>query len=392
VLLVSPFFYPEPISAGKYNTYLAKALVRQGFSVEILTFHPFYPEWQTRKTKVCLNDIKIIRGGSFLQYPKSMILRRMILEIGFAYHAVRKTLSRRADDIILPIFPPILFFPFLNAILPKTTKKIGIVHDLLSVMGELAKGFPKKLVMKVTRILEKKAFEACDKLIFVSESMANKAIEEYSLNPKKISISYPFVTLEMKEATNALENLFPPSYKHIVYAGAVGEKQNPISLLRVFQGIVQLRADVCCHIFSRGPLFDELVKRAEDNSHNFERVFFHDLVADENLLELYLKSNIQIITQKQGSSEGAIPSKLPNIISAGVPIFVISDEGSELSLIVEASGIGRSTQWDFDDLVPRLNEFLEISCLQTHQGRQQMVSSFVADNFRIEHLLSEIIH
>ena len=389
VLILSPFFYPEPISTGKYNTYLAKALVRKGCSVEIVASHPIYPDWKPKRTTVSLEGVKIYRGGGFFVYPKSVILRRIQLELGFTIHALRHVLFNRNSTIFVPVFPPSLFFLFVRFLIPQSALKIGIVHDLQSVLAELSNSLPRIILSKLIGLIEKKIFDTCDKLIFVSKSMASRAINDYGLNPKKVLVFYPFVTLEKPENGNALGQLFPSGYKHIVYSGAIGEKQNPNLLLKLFAAIVKKRMDVLCHIFSRGPMFDELRK---GNASEFERVAFHDLVPEKDLFELYLKSDIQIIPQKEGSSVGAIPSKLPNIISAGVPIFAISDPKSELSQLIHDSGIGYcADSWNVDKLLIEMDKFLEKSDGHSHQERQRMVSDFVTRNFEIDQLVQVII-
>ena len=389
ILTFSPFFYPEPISTGKYNTHVAKALVSEGCSVEVIASYPFYPEWRPKRSAESLEGVRIYRGGSLFPYSKSMIIRRIQLELGFTLHAVRQFLFKRNKDIVIPIFPPIIFFFFINLLIAKRTKKIGIVHDLLSVMAQFSGTFPKKTLMKIIRFLEKRVFLSCRKLIFVSKSMANHAISEYGLDPSKVLVCYPFVTLEKRDSANALKSLFPSEYKHIVYSGAIGEKQNPYCLLRLFQAIIQKRTDVLCHIFSGGPIFERL-KIA--NTPNSDRVLFHDLVQEGDLYELYLRSDIQIIPQKEGSSEGAIPSKLPNIISAGVPVFGISDPASELSELIRESGVGFcADSWDIDTLAVELNNFLEISSQKSHHERQRIANGFVEHNFRIEQLIHALI-
>ena len=112
VLILSPFIFPEPISTGKYNTYLAKALVRKGCSVEVVASHPIYPDWKPKRSAVSLEGVKIYRGGGFFVYPKSVILRRIQLELGFTIHALRHVLFNRNSAIFVPVFPPSLFFSF----------------------------------------------------------------------------------------------------------------------------------------------------------------------------------------------------------------------------------------------------------------------------------------
>ena len=389
VLMLSPFIHPEPISTGKYNTYLAKALAGQSLSVEVIAYHPFYPEWKPKRTKATLENVKIYRGGGFLPYPRSMVLRRMQLELGFIYHTIRHIILNRKKDIVISIFPPMLFFPFVRFILPYNTKKIGIVHDIQGVMANVSNSFSRKILIKFIRLFEGKILNSCDRLIFLSNSMANRAIMDYDLRPEKITVTYPFITLETGNPSNKIGHLFPKGYKHIVYSGAIGEKQNPFELLKFFQAVVNNRADIICHFFSRGPLLDELT---EANTETFDRVLFHDLVTEENLNELYMRSDVQIIPQKEGTSDGAIPSKLPNIISAGVPILSICDPESELSKIVRESGIGYSADsWNIKKLVVALSNLIQISAKKTHQERRKIVKGFVEKNFSINKLLQTIL-
>ena len=101
----------------------------------------------------------------------------------------------------------------------------------------------------------------------------------------------------------------------MVYSGALGEKQNPFKLLSIFQKVVNKRDDICCHFFSNSPLVDTIKKKVTISNGN---ILFHDLVPEENLFELYQKSHLQVIPQRPGVSDGAIPSKLPNI-HRGIP-------------------------------------------------------------------------
>ena len=90
ILLISPFFFPEPISTGKFNTNFVKGLVDKGHKVRVLCFHPFYPDWKVKKSDAQLEGIEIIRGGSKISYPKKIIFRRLVLEFSFAFFILRK--------------------------------------------------------------------------------------------------------------------------------------------------------------------------------------------------------------------------------------------------------------------------------------------------------------
>ena len=59
ILLLSPFFYPEPISTGKYNTDLVKELVKNRYELSVLCSHPIYPDWRVNCSNKALNGVKL---------------------------------------------------------------------------------------------------------------------------------------------------------------------------------------------------------------------------------------------------------------------------------------------------------------------------------------------
>ena len=72
ILILSPFFYPEPISTGKFNTDFATGLIKEGHKVTVLCFHPFYPAWKTKRSNELLKGVEIVRGGKvFSLYKKN---------------------------------------------------------------------------------------------------------------------------------------------------------------------------------------------------------------------------------------------------------------------------------------------------------------------------------
>jgi len=147
ILLLSPFFYPEPISTGKYNTDFVKELAKKGHKVTVVCSHPIYPNWKVKKSYSNLNGVEIIRGGKFIKYPKNKMLRRFFLELWYAFFALQKIIFlRKKIDIIIPVFPPSLAFLFIFSVLPKHVKKCAIVHDLQSVFIANTNNFIKKFI------------------------------------------------------------------------------------------------------------------------------------------------------------------------------------------------------------------------------------------------------
>lgn len=382
ILIISPFFYPEPISTGKFNTDFAVGLKDLGHNVKILCYHPLYPTWKIKKTTSKINNIEIIRGGKFLWFSKKPFLRRAILELTYAFFILRKIKSNQKNiDIIIPVFPPSLAFFSIIPILRKNIQKVGMVHDLQEFYSEEKKGVIFKILQTIIHRTEKKCYNSCNKLIFLSNEMRNESENIYGLKNTKLEVQYPFITVK-HHFTNDLEHIFDNTKRHIVYSGALGEKQNPEKLYDFFSKATLSIENSIFHFFSKGEEFNKL--KLKNNNPN---ILFHDLVKKENLEELYLKSDVQIIPQKEGTSKGSLPSKLPNLLASDCKVFLITDQNSELEkLFKEYSLSFVATTWSNETLIKNLKNLLDKKVDFEHQKQ-------VARNiFTIDKMIEKILY
>ena len=355
IVLISPFFYPEPISTGKFNTDFALKLQEQGHHITVLCSHPFYPEWKTKYSSDTLKGINIIRGGEKIKYSKKAPLRRLVLELWYAFFIFKNIRKhQRQIDLIIPIFPPSLAFYFASFFIKKEIKKIGIIHDLQIIYSLQKKGFFSKLISFFIRNVEKYCFKNCDKLIFLSDEMKNEAVNIYAVSNEKCEVQYPFITIGDITISNQLKNILPENQHNIVYSGALGEKQNPHELLEVFNFISKNIVNTVCYFFSQGPIFEELKKKNENKN-----IRFYPLVKKEDVLELYTRSSIQIVPQAPNTSKGSLPSKLPNILASGTKILVITDKNSELEKLFKDYNLHKVlSTWDKKIIVSSIQELL----------------------------------
>ena len=393
ILIVSPFFYPELISTGKANQHLAEAFVAEGHGVTVVCSHPLYPAWTPVPSNAQLPGMTTVRGGAGIRYPKAMPLRRLKLEAWFAYFAACSVWRRRKRvDVAVSILPPSLFILLLNRILPRRVRRVAVVHDLQGVLAAQEKGFVRRAIIRVIHAVESRAFRSQDLCIFFSEDMARIAQQSYNLNPTKIAVQYPSITLSasynaLAAAPKAqhLDALFPPDRLHVVYSGALGYKQNSQQLVALMQSAAERHAEVQLHVLSGGPFYESL--RAEYELRPGPRVQFHPLVAEQDLAELYRRSAIQIIPQAEGTESAALPSKLPNLLAAGVHLLAICSSGSEVERMIRLAGTGSiATRWDEDLFLVRLNEALEIVRREPASARRARVEPLL-DRFSITNMV-----
>lgn len=387
IILISPFFFPEPISTGKFNTDMAIALKEKGHNVTVLCFHPFYPKWKTKISNKQLDNITIIRGGKRNYYSSKTFVRRLILEISFSFFVLRKIFKYRKETaIIIPVFPPSLAFYCILPFIKNDIKKVGMVHDLQEIYSQKKKSFLFRITKKMIHKIENKVYKSCDTLIFLSKEMKETAQKMYQLTDTKLVVQYPFVTINynQKEKTNDLEKILSSDIKHIIYSGALGEKQNPKELYEFFNYCSKKLPQIHFHFFSQGNVFEELKVK---NSNL--KIKFHDFVPKENLEELYNRSFIQVIPQLPGTSKGSLPSKLPNVLASKCNVLCITDKDSDLDKLFKKYKLNKViSTWNKELFFSSINEFLleenkdnskHLEICETLFNRNSMISTILEE-------------
>lgn len=390
--MFSPFFYPEAISTGKYNSVLAQALLEAGATVKVVCFHPSYPFWKSSIASQEIPRIAAHRAGRWIRYPRNMLLRRAVLEISFAWHAVISAFRLRRDaDIVVIVFPPSLASLFIHAAFPARVRRIGIVHDLQGILGLSNDGILHGLLSRVVNAVEKKAFRSCDRLILLSRDMASAAKAEFQLDEAKLQVCYPFITIRNCEHIgSSLAQLFAPSVQHVVYAGALGKKQNSYEFAELFRQAAAAIPYVHFHIFSGGPVFEIL--KAKNSAQPISNLHFHDLVKESDLEELYSRSTVQVIPVLDVASNACLPSKLPNILAAGCPVLAICNPNSELARLLQFTGSAVvSPSWEVPRFLESLRQSLALADGSTHAERRARLKPLLSSYFSLDVLVSAVL-
>jgi colanic acid biosynthesis glycosyl transferase WcaI len=196
ILLISPFFYPEPISTGKYNTDLALNLAKRGHKVHVWCFHSFYPDWKVKKSDQQLKNIFIKRGGLGVRFTGNQFIDRIILELSFLFFVIKeKVKNKQGFDNIIFISPPSLSIIILKAFRANVNKVI-IVHDLQFIHIKSIN----KTLSKVAFFIEKKLMCLSNKLIFLSEEMKSFFDNSKQFANSHIHVQWPFVNIEKSKS------------------------------------------------------------------------------------------------------------------------------------------------------------------------------------------------
>ena len=382
IVLISPFFSPEPISTGKFNTDMVIKLQDEGHNVTVLCSHPIYPGWIPQESFENLKGVNIIRGGKRIKYSKNASIRRIILEIWYTLFIIKNINKyQKNSDTILPVFPPSLAFYCVSFFLKKDIKKIGIVHDLQIIYSSQKKGLLNSLLSNLIKSVEKRSFNKCDKLIFLSKEMQDTACYLYKIDKTKSVVQFPFTSIKGAEINNNLIDILPEKQHNIVYSGALGEKQNPEEVYQVFDFISKNLSNSCFYFFSQGAIFDSLKERNRN-----KKIQFYPLVNKNDIQELYTRSSVQIVPQLPNTSKGSLPSKLPNILASGTKVLVITDKNSELEKLFNENNLQKViTTWDKYIILSSIEKLLEE---QIDINKQKEISQKL---FNINNLIDKIV-
>jgi hypothetical protein len=304
-----------------------------------------------------------------------------VLETWFSFYVLAKVLKHRKDnDSIIFVFPPsfaaYIILPFI-----RNLNKIGIVHDLQEIHSK-QKRLKNIFIKKIICFVEGNSYRKFDKLIFLSEEMRSFAQKHYCLEPSKLKVQYPFSNINNSVITNDLSAIFVKGKKHVVYSGALGKKQSPNRLYSFFEYASTKIPETHFHFFSKGLYFEKL-----KNNNKNKLIKFHNLVKEENLSELYLKSTVQIIPQEEGTSLGSLPSKLPNLVASGCEVLLITDKNRELDRLFKKNNLGSvATLWNNEELCIKLGE-----SLAKNPNEKEKNSEIIKRLFNIDSLIEQII-
>jgi glycosyltransferase involved in cell wall biosynthesis len=368
----SPHAYPERIGSGKANTVLVRQFVEEGWDVTMITSHPLYPCWKPARTTAQMPGVRFLRGGQWLRYPSSAILRRAILELWFAWYAAGNALRIRGSiEVAVSVYPPSLFAMLVHLLLPSEVEKISVVHDLQGVYSQRGTGLLSRLLTRAIHAIEGAAFRSSDRCIFFSSDIARVATESYRLDPERVFVQYPFVTLTPQpEPATALAAILPEGRRHVVYSGAMGEKQNPELLAEFFARAAALHPGVDFHIFSAGPKFESI--RARHQARPGNRIHFRTLLPERNLAELYRRCDVQVVPQAPGTETGSLPSKLPNLLATGVHLIALCPAASEVCTLLRSAGTATFVpEWTEEAFLAGLSLALEAAARETHAQRAE---------------------
>ena len=358
VLIVSFYYEPELGAAPSRIANLAKGLKASGADVDVLTCLPNYPKgrifdgYRGRfSMKEMVDGIGVYRYWTYATVSKNPFKRVLAMTAYAATmwaFAFRRKLIKSYDRIIVQS-PPILV--------------------AVSAIVLFRKLFGKKVVLNVSDLWPGSAVE----LGFVREgSLSFKALSRFE---RFIYRNAHSVMGQSQEIVEHVEAMFPSKrtflYRNlqpvapsigvakerngclkIVYAGLFGVAQGMCQLLKSID-FVALGVEM--HLYGGGNQVEEIQEYIKNGDKN---IWYHGYVSKQEMNQELKKYDLSIIPLA-AAIHGAVPSKIFDLLPAGIPIlFSGNGEGAR---IVEECGLGLVSEYgDYKMLEKNIKTFVDM--------------------------------
>lgn len=359
VLIVSFYYEPELGAAPSRITNLAKSLKAAGVDADVLTCLPNYPKgkifdgYRGRfSMKELLDGVNVYRCWTYATVSKNP-LKRVLAMTSYAVtmwaFAFRRKLIKSYDRIIVQS-PPILVSASAITLFKKLFGKNVILNVSDLWPGSAVElGFVRKdsISFKILSRLERFIYKNADSVMGQSQEIVEHV---EAMFPGKRTFLYRNLqpgatsTVAVKEKNPRLK---------LVYAGLFGVAQGMLQLL---ESVDFVALGVEMHLYGGGNQVKDIQEYIKNGDKN---IWYHGYVTKQQMNEELKKYDLSIIPLA-AAIHGAVPSKIFDLLPAGVPIlFSGNGEGAR---IVKECGFGLVSQYgDYKALEKNIKAFVEMS-------------------------------
>jgi len=351
ILVIGINFSPELTGIGKYTGEMVQWLVKEGYSCNVITGFPYYPDWKIKDPyKGFFYKKEFTEGGRLKIYrcplyvPKAPNgLKRVLHDASFFLSSLLIViifLLKKRNQHIICIAPPFhIGFLALFYRLIKGGKIIYHIQDMQIEAARDLKVLKPDWIFTFLFALEKVILSHVDIISTISQGMLKKVSAKVNkpviLFPNWAETEALFPMPKNEELKKELG--FDPQDKIILYSGAIGEKQGLESLIRVAKQVEDNR-NIKIVICGAGPYKDKLIHFAKENM--LTNIRFLPLQGKDVFNSFLNLADAHLVLQKKEAGDLVMPSKLLNILSVGGLAIVMANPGTSLFEIINGFNMG----------------------------------------------------
>lgn len=342
--VLTEVYYPEDISTGYYLTSIAEGIAKHR-RVKVITGQPKHMSRGQRAPKhEVRNDVEIFRSwGTTLD--KNVLVFRLInmLTIGLSvfFRSIRR--FKRGDEVLVVTAPPSLPVSTTLAAMIKGVSLTLLVQDSYpEILVAVGAAKQDSFFVRLVNIANHWVYKYAEKIIVMGRDMNELfSAKTTGLNASIVTIPN-WADLETihptpRSSNSLLKELGIEDKFVFMYAGNIGHPTDVETIISAAEKL--LDCDEYHFVF----IGAGVKKKWLDNivaDRALANVTVLDYRPREEQIVFLNACDVGLVALVKGMWGTAMPSRTYNIMAAGRPILALTDEGSELSRVIEEDGIG----------------------------------------------------
>lgn len=348
VLIVGINYAPEIISTAVYTTDLAEFLADHGHGVDVVTAHPYFPEWRRRPGWLPFlwrtreqEGVRIVHCPIYI--PKNPTgLRRILHHASFALSIVVPMACKciqRKPDIVFVVAPSLLAAPIAWICGYLSRAKCWLHVQDFEVDAAFATGLLREgsALRPLALRFEAWVLRLFARVSTISPQMLSRLVEKGVPRSKTHELRNwaDLSKITPLDGASPLKGELGITSKHVaLYSGNLGNKQGLEIIVELARHLVA-RHDITIVIAGDGPMRVSLEKAG----HGLPNLRFVPLQPINRLNDLLGMADIHLLPQVAGAADLVLPSKLTNILASGRPVVATAVEGTGLWREVQGVGL-----------------------------------------------------
>lgn len=347
--VITELYYPEDNQTGYYLTRIAEGLA-DDFDVRVICGQPNYAARGTKAAKREVHrGVKIQRVWA-TTLDKNILPFRLLNMLTLGISMFTKSIIKigAGETVLVVSAPPSLPFGTALAAKMRCAKYSLIIQDKYpEILTAVGKSRPDSIFIKILNNLNRRLYDGAEKIIVVGRDMKELVVSQMSgaaeeKRAAKIAVIQNWAALEEvkpqpRNENPLLEELGLKEKFVFLYAGNMGHPQDLESIVECAD---ELKTDERFHFLFIGS--------------GVKRKWLEREVAGKNLINVTILAprprgeqtaflnacDVGLVPLVRGMCGVAMPSRTYNFLAAGKPILALTDEKSEVAIVIEEDRVG----------------------------------------------------
>ncbi|MEP5338910.1 MAG: glycosyltransferase family 4 protein [Algibacter sp.] len=345
ITIISGYYFPEDTAVGLYNAQMVEYLENKGYSVNVITGFPNYPQWRIRdsyKNKKTfffekINNTNVFRYKQYVP-SKPTFFKRILLIIDFTIGSFINVLKIKECDLVISVVPytSTILLGWVLKIRRKSKLWIHVQDFEFDAAQETGvssgESKIKSIIFNLLFKIESKFLNLGD----VNSTISYKMLEKLESKSQKKTFYFPnwIDANKINPSKLVQHNYLKSSSFKVLYSGNIGEKQDWDFFLLFAKGIELYNAEII--LVGDGAKKEWLCNEIK----NLKNVKYYEPIEYKDLSNLLCSADMHILFQKKDVVDSVMPSKLLGMMASAKPSLVTGNIQSEVRVIMEEANGG----------------------------------------------------